>query len=87
MTQKSFNFNNFLVRFILALVLVFALSLRLRQREIQTVFRIGGSRSTVARLLAAEIVIILLAGAALCALGIAVMRPFSDELVRVLFIA
>ena len=33
----------------LALVLVFALSLRLRQREIHTLFRIGGSRSTIAR--------------------------------------
>jgi putative ABC transport system permease protein len=72
---------------VLALVLVFALSLRLRQREIQTVFHIGGSRSTIARLLAAEIVIILLAAALLCALGITVMQPFSDELVRVLFIA
>jgi len=35
----------------LALMLVFALSLRLRQREIDTISRIGCSRSTIARLL------------------------------------
>ena len=45
----------------LALVLVFALSLRLRQREIQTMFKLGCSRMTTARLLGAEILIILAA--------------------------
>ena len=71
---------------VLALVLVFALSLRLRQREIRTVFRIGGSRLTIARLLAAEITIIVLASAVLCAVGIVVINHYSGELVRALFI-
>jgi len=33
---------------ILALLLVFALSLRLRQREVQTIFKLGCSRATIA---------------------------------------
>ena len=70
----------------LALILVFALSLRLRQREIRTVFRIGGSRSTIARLLAAEIAIILLASGLLCAMAMAVVNYYSNGLVRSLFI-
>ena len=71
---------------VLALVLVFALSVRLRQREIRTVFRIGGSRLTIARLLAAEITIIVLASAVLCGLGIVIINHYSGELVRALFI-
>ena len=46
---------------IMAIVLVFALSLRLRQGEIQTIFKIGCSRLTIAKLLAAEILIIVAA--------------------------
>ena len=71
---------------ILALILVFALSLRLRQREIRTVFRIGGSRSTIARLLAAEIAIILLVSGLFCALAMAVVNHHSHGLVRSLFV-
>ena len=70
----------------LALILVFALSLRLRQREIRTVFRIGGSRSTVARLLAAEIAIIVTASAILCAAAMLAVHQYSGDLVRALFI-
>jgi putative ABC transport system permease protein len=40
---------------ILAIVLVFALSLRLRQREIQTIFKLGCSRMTIVRLIAANL--------------------------------
>jgi putative ABC transport system permease protein len=71
---------------VLALVLVFALSLRLRQREIHTVFRIGGSRLTISRLFAAEITIVVVASALLCAIGLVIINQFSDELVRTLFI-
>ncbi len=70
----------------LALILVFALSLRLRKREILTVFRIGGSRSTITRLLAAEIAIILLVSGLFCAVAIAVVDRYSNGLVRSLFI-
>ncbi len=71
---------------VLALMLVLALSLRLRQREIQTVFRIGGSRLTIARLLSAEIVIIMVISAALCAILMLWVNQYSGDLVRVLFI-
>ena len=71
---------------ILALLLVFALSIRLRQREIQTVFRIGGSRLTIARLLAAEISLIALISAVFCAIVLLLVHHYSDELVRTLII-
>jgi len=71
---------------VLAVVLVFTLSLRLRQREIQTIFKIGCSRMTIARLLAAEIMIIVLSSAVLCGIMMIGVRSVSDELVRMLFI-
>ena len=71
---------------VLALVLVFALSLRLRQREIHTVFRIGGSRLTIARLLVAEIAIIILFSGLLCTAAVVLVHRYSNELVRTLFI-
>lgn len=71
---------------VLALILVFALSLRLRQREIRTIFKLGCSRSTVGRLLGAEIVIILAAAATLTGLLLAVVAHFDEVLVRTLFI-
>lgn len=72
---------------VLVLILVFALSLRLRQREIRTVFRIGGSRFTIARLLAAEIAIVATASAVLCAVAMVAAHQYSAELVRALFIS
>lgn len=71
---------------ILALVLVFALSLRLRQREIQTVFRLGGSRLTIARLLAAEITIILVISTVSCGALILMLNQFSADFVSALLI-
>ncbi len=71
---------------VLALVLVFALSLRLRQREIQTIFKLGCSRWTIARLLGAEISIILATSALLTALLLGVVADYDEPLVRALFI-
>ena len=71
---------------IMAIVLVFALSLRLRQREIQTIFRIGCSRLTIAKLLAAEIMIIVAASGFLCGALLMVVNRVSNDLVRMLFI-
>ena len=64
--------------------LVFMLSLRLRRREIETLFKIGGSRSSVASVMASEIVAVLLAGVVLAGgltfltsqFGSAVIRAF-----------
>jgi len=71
---------------LLALALVFALSLRLRQREVQTIFKLGCSRSTIVRLMAAEIAIILLMSGVLTALLLALVARFDEPLVRALFV-
>ncbi len=71
---------------IMAIILVFALSLRLRQREIQTIFKIGCSRLTIAKLLAAEILIIITSSAVLCGIMLMVVHQFTNDLVRMLFI-
>jgi len=70
----------------LALVLVFALSLRLRQREIQTMFKLGCSRLTTVRLLGAEIAIILTVSAVLTLVLLGVVARFDEPLVRALFV-
>jgi len=71
---------------LMALVLVFALSLRLRQREIDTIFKLGCSRLTIAQLLGAEIAIIAAFSAVLCLLILAVVSHYDQQLVRALFI-
>jgi putative ABC transport system permease protein len=71
---------------LLALVLVFALSLRLRQRELHTIFKLGCSRATIVYLLAAEILIIGLIAGALCVALLYVVDGYSNDLVRTLFI-
>ena len=70
----------------LALVLVFALSLRLRQREIDTIARIGCSRSTIARLCAAELILIVLMSAVVCAVLLWLVQLNSGSLVRTLIL-
>jgi putative ABC transport system permease protein len=71
---------------LLALVLVFSLSFRLREQELQTNFEIGASRGTTARLLGAELV--LLGSVSLvCVMGVLfVIDRFSATIVRGLFI-
>jgi putative ABC transport system permease protein len=71
---------------VLAIILVFALSLRLRQREIQTIFKLGCRRATIARLLSAEILIIVLMSGVFCGALIVLVNQFSNDLVRMLFI-
>jgi putative ABC transport system permease protein len=71
---------------ILAIILVFALSLRLRQREIQTIFKLGCRRATIARLLTAEILIIVVLSGLLCGALIFLVNSFANDLVRMLFI-
>ncbi|MFK7848796.1 MAG: ABC transporter permease [Rhodothermales bacterium] len=70
---------------LLALVLVFSLSLRLRQREIDTALKLGCSRATIARLLGAEIMIILLFSAAVAVPLLILVSRFAQPIVRSLF--
>ncbi len=71
---------------LLAMILVFVLSLRLRQREIETIFNIGCSRLTITRLLVTEVVIIILISTAICALLAILLNYYSNDFVRVLFV-
>jgi putative ABC transport system permease protein len=71
---------------VLAIVLVFALSLRLRQREINTIFKLGCSRMTTVRMIAAEIFIIVLSSGILCSAMVLVVNFYSNQLVRTMFI-
>jgi putative ABC transport system permease protein len=71
---------------VLAIILVFALSLRLRQQEIQTIFKLGCSRLTIVRLLLSEIFIIVLISGVFCGAMIFTVNQYANEIVRMLFI-
>lgn len=71
---------------VLAIVLVFALSLRLRQREILTIFKLGCRRMTIARLVAAEILIIIAISGVLCGVMVIGVNHFANDLVRAFII-
>ena len=71
---------------VMAIILVFILSLRLRQKEIDTIFKLGCNRMIIARLLGAEILIIVLMSGVLCGVMVFVVDHFSNDLVRTLFI-
>ena len=69
---------------LIAIILIFNLSLRLRQREITTSFYLGCSRSTITRLITAEILIILLISASLTG-GITVgLNSLNSQVIRAL---
>ena len=71
---------------LLTAALVFALSLRLRKREIETMHRIGGARPIVAGLLFAEIGVVLLMGAGLAALLTLLVSHFGEQLIRMVLL-
>ena len=64
--------------------LVFLLSLRLRAREILTLRKIGGARSSVAVVMTSEIGAVLLGGAILAAALSVLTSRFGPELTRML---
>ena len=64
--------------------LVFALSLRLRRREISTLVKIGGAKRAVATVVVSEIVAVLLAGVGLAAALTALTAHFGSGLARTL---
>jgi len=71
---------------LLAIILVFALSIRLRARELDTIFRLGCSRLTSAQLLAAEMLIIVLISGVLVAVTLLVVDAYASDMVRLLII-
>jgi putative ABC transport system permease protein len=63
-------------------VLVFALSLRIRRREIETMVKIGGSRGRIAAVLVAEVLVVLLTSATLAGGLTAVTGSFASTAIR-----
>jgi len=72
---------------VLAIILVFALSVRLRQRELMTIFKLGCSRMTVVQLIVAEIMIILLTSSIISAGLLYVVQAYAETLVRMLILS
>jgi putative ABC transport system permease protein len=62
--------------------LVFLLSLRLREREIETIVKIGGSRARVAAILVSEMAAVLVLGAALAGILTALVSRFGSAAIR-----
>jgi putative ABC transport system permease protein len=62
--------------------LVFWLSLRLRRREIETLFKIGGARSSVSALLASEVALVLLLGLTLAGGLTLIVQRFGAAAIR-----
>ena len=67
---------------ILLIVLVVMLSLRLRQREMQTMFKLGCSRAMVAGLLAAEISITVAISVTATVVMTVLTARYVDEILR-----
>ncbi|MGI9517512.1 MAG: ABC transporter permease [Pirellulaceae bacterium] len=82
--QKFFNANAILIGFstALLLVLVVLLSIRLRAGEMETMFKIGCARGTMASLIAAELFIIFVMAAACVGVVVTVTNWYADDLVR-----
>jgi putative ABC transport system permease protein len=70
---------------LLLLGLVILLSLKLRQREMETMFKLGCSRSTMALLQVAELTIIGAVGLLIVAGLIVLTWTYADDLIRALF--
>jgi putative ABC transport system permease protein len=71
---------------LLALILVFSLSLRLREKEIEVIYKLGCSKATITRLLSAELLIIIMISSIFCGGVLLLVSGFDQSLVRALFI-
>jgi putative ABC transport system permease protein len=67
-------------------VLVIILSLRLRKREIDTMFKIGGARRRVLAVLATEILTVIGLGVVLAAALTALTAAYGSTLIRALIL-
>ena len=69
---------------LIAIILIFNLSLRLRQQEIETSFKLGCSRGMIARLIIAEITTILVISFAFSAVITVSLSSFKNQITRTL---
>ncbi len=81
--QRFINANAILISVStgLLLALVVALSVRLRQQEMQTMFKIGCSRGTIASLILAELVLVFAGAAVIVVAAAATIHYFANDLV------
>ena len=68
-------------------ILVFLLSLRLRQRERLTLFKIGGSRGVIAGVMAAEVLTVLIASLLIATVLTALVGAYGTDLIRVFLVS
>jgi putative ABC transport system permease protein len=68
----------------LTAALVFALSIRVRRREIETIKKIGGGRQRLATILGAEIVVVILAAVVIAGALTAVVSMFGEQAARLI---
>ena len=69
---------------LIAILLIFNLSLRLRQREIETSFKLGCSRLMIGRLIAAEVAIIMVISLSLTGVITVGLGSFRQQITRTL---
>ena len=86
--QKFFNANAVLIAFstFLLLVLVILLSIRLRQSEMTTMFKIGCRRRTMASLICGELFIIFVCAAGLVTVLSLTVNFYATEIVQTLLV-
>jgi len=70
---------------ILAMILIFSLSFRLRANEVQTTFKLGCQKGTILNFLMAEVFIVLVLSIVICAGLLLLFAQWSSDLIRVLF--
>lgn len=66
------------------MTLVFALSIRIRKQEIETIRKIGGARQRLTGILCAEIVLVVVAGVGLAAALTVLVSRFGELLIKVI---
>ena len=82
--KRFFDANAILIAVstILLLILIMLLSIKLREREMQTMFKIGASRNTMALLQIGEIGIIFLFSSVLVLTAVWIVRQFAGDIVQ-----
>lgn len=71
---------------VFAVILIVSLSLRLRQKEFETINHIGCSQNTIFSLICAELFLIAIASVFVCAIGYLLLQFYLNDLVKLLFI-
>ena len=86
--KRFFDANAILIAIstVLLLLLIFVLSFKLREREMQTMFKMGASRSAMTMLHVGELLIIVLVGAVLVAGASWWVSSRADDLVRLVLL-